>query len=301
MPEPAVFDPPRRRGLVVHLAAILILGGLSAACLLVGLRQAVGAYFVLLMLLSLAFFTSLMLFLYRGYALLRARYLIERDGLRLRWGLRAEDIPIHQVEWVRRAADLPYALPLPLLRWPGALLGSVNVRDLGPVEFLAAEAATLLLVATPKKIFAISPADPDGFLRAFRGTIEMGSIEPLAYMSVQPVAYLQNVWQDRAARWMWGLGIGLTVLLFIAVSLAIPGRIATGISLGYASDGSRLPPVPAEQMLLLAILGAFSTVIDIFGGLFFYRQPGGREIAYILWATGVLTPLLLLLAAWMMV
>jgi hypothetical protein len=300
MPEPAVFYPHRRRGLVVHLAAITILGGLCAACLLVGLRQAVGAYFVLLMLLSLVFFTSLMLFLYRGYALLRARYLIERDGLRLRWGLRAEDIPIHQVEWVRRAADLAYALPLPLLRWPGALLGSLNVRDLGPVEFLGADVSTLLLVATPKKIFAISPADPDGFMRSFRGTIEMGSIEPLESMSVQPVAYLQNVWQDRAARWMWGLGIGLTLLLFIAVSLAIPGRIASGISLGYAADGSRLPPVPAEQMLLLAILGAFSTAIDIFGGLFFYRQPGGREIAYILWATGVVTPLLLLLAAGMM-
>jgi hypothetical protein len=230
--------------------------------------------------------------------LLRARYLVERDGLRLRWGLRAEDIPIQQVEWIRMATDLPYVLPLPLLRWPGALLGHVRVRELGQVEFLASEVDGLLLVATPLKVYAISPSDPAAFLRAFRGTIEMGSIDPLQSMSVRPAAYIQSVWQDKLARWTVGLGVGVALILFVTVSLAIPGR--SGVSLGYSPDGSPLPPVPAEQMLLLAVLGAFAVAADLIGGLFFYRMEDGRPVAYLLWGVGLLAPLLLLVAAMMM-
>jgi hypothetical protein len=292
------FAPPRRRGLIVNAAAAVVLGALCAGCLLVGLRQSVGGYFVLLMLLSLIFFAPLLMVLYRGYALLRARYLIEREGLRLRWGLRAEDIPIHQVEWVRRAADLAYPLPMPLLRWPGALLGSLKVRELGLVEFMAAGPETLLLIATPHKVYAISPEDPDGFMRAFRGMTELGSIDPLSSLSVQPAAYAQQIWQDRLARWLVGLSLVLGMLLFISISLAIPGRAL--ISLGYTPDGVPLPAGPAEQLLLLAVLGAFVVVVDLFGGLFFYRQEGGQIAAYLLWGAGVLTPLLLLLAAWML-
>jgi len=147
-------------------------------------------------------------------------------------------------------------------------------------------------------VYAISPADPNAFLRAFRGTIELGSIDPLSSLSVQPAAYAQQIWQDRLARWLVGLSLLLGMLLFVAISLAIPGR--TAISLGYAPDGSPLPPVPAEQLLLLAVLGAFVVVADLFGGLFFYRRPDGQVTAYLLWGAGVLTPLLLLLAAWML-
>jgi hypothetical protein len=298
MPIASVFDPPRRRGLIVHAAVLVILGSLCAVCLLLGLHESVGGYFVVLMLLSLVLFAPLPLMLYRGYALLRARYLVERDGLRLRWGLRAEDIPIQQVEWIRMATDLPYVLPLPLLRWPGALLGHVRVRELGQVEFLASEVDGLLLVATPLKVYAISPSDPAAFLRAFRGTIELGSIDPLQSLSVRPAAYIQSVWQDKLARWTVGLGVGVALILFVTVSLAIPGR--SGVSLGYSPDGSPLPPVPAEQMLLLAVLGAFAVAADLIGGLFFYRMEDGRPVAYLLWGVGLLAPLLLLVAAMMM-
>ena len=49
----------------------------------------------------------------------------------------------------------------PRLQWPGAMLGVAHVRDLGPVEYMAAEAAKMLLIATPQRIYAISPQDPE--------------------------------------------------------------------------------------------------------------------------------------------
>jgi hypothetical protein len=294
MPAEKLFFPPRRRGVIVHVAGTIVFGLLCAASLAMGFQQSVGGYFVLLMLLSLIFFAPFSLFLYRGYALLRARYLIERDGLRLRWGLRAEDIPIPDVEWVRPASETGYRLHSPILSWPGALLGSARARELGVVEFMAAEKDTLLLVATPQRVYAISPADPRAFMRAFRETIELGSIQPIASVSVQPAAYLQQIWKDQLARWLVGLGFGLVLLLFVVVSLVIPSRNV--LSLGFAPDGSPLPAVPSTQLFLLAVLGAFATVIDLLGGLFFYRQPEGQIIAYLLWGMGIFTPLLLLAA-----
>lgn len=291
---PYVFYPPRRRGLTFHTVGISLLGLLSVGCFLLGLRQEVGGYFALWMLLSLFFFVPLVLVVYRGYALLRARYFIEREGLRLRWGLRVEDIPVTQVEWIRPASDLPYRLRLPLLGWPGAILGSVHVEDLGEVEFLAADETTLLLVATPQRVYAISPADPRAFLRVFHRMMELGSLEPLTHRSVQPTAFFRLIWQDRLARWLILVGIGLVLLLFTGVSLIIPTRAE--VSLGFSSNGTPLPGVPAAQLLLLPVLSAFALGVDLLGGLFFYRQPEDRVLAFFLWSSGVLTPLLMLAA-----
>ncbi len=170
----------------------------------------------------------------------------------------------------------------------------MQVRELGPLEYLAASYETLLLVATPRRVYAISPADPRGFLRAFRSATELGSIDPLDSLSVQPAAYLRNIWQDKPARWMVALSLALGALLFVLVSLAIPTRPL--VSLGFDAAGIPLAPVPSEQLLLLAVLGAFAVLVDLLGGLFFYRQPDGQIPAYLLWGAGTLTPLLLLIA-----
>jgi hypothetical protein len=293
-----VFIPPRQRGLIAHSAAAALLALLSAGCLVVGLAQEVGGNFIVLLTLSLVFFVPLPLFLYRTYSLLRATYAVERDGLRLRWGLRAEDIPLPEIEWVRPASELGYSLPLPLLHWPGAIRGVVNVRDLGAVEFMASDVRTLLLVATPARIFAISPEDQGGFLKAFRRTIEMGSLQPLPSLSIQPTAYLVRIWRDEAARVMLIAGLVVVLMLFVSVSLAVPGR--QSISLGYSPDGNPLPPVPSSQMLLLPVLAAFCYTTDLVAGLFFYRRSNWQPIAYLLWGSGVAAPVLLLVAAFLL-
>ena len=61
------------------------------------------------------------LFTYRLYSLWRSTYVVARDGMRLRWGLRVEDIPISDILWVYRADEVEFSPSLPLLRWPGNL------------------------------------------------------------------------------------------------------------------------------------------------------------------------------------
>lgn len=297
MSEPAIFHPPRARGLGFHAVIVVALAATSVFSLIYGLEQQVGAYFMLLLILSLLLVAPLPLVLYRAYALSQGQYRLDRDGLRIRWGLRAEDIPMPEIEWVRRPSDLATHLPAPRLGWPGALLGRVNVADLGPVEYVASTTETLLLVATTRRIYAISPEDPQAFLNAYQRTFEMGSLAPLSSVSVRPAAYLSQVWSDRAAALLLGGGFLLMLLLFIGVSLAIPTRPTA--SLGFYPDGTPLPPVPSEQLLLLPILGGFIYLADLTSGLFFYRRANYRPIAYLVWSSAVVSALLLSLAALM--
>lgn len=294
MNSTTIFRPPRRQGLLLHIGATLVLGAASGLLLLYGLDQQAGTYFVLPLMLSLALFAALPLVIYRAYALVQASYRLERDGLRLRWGLRAEDIPLPQIEWVRRASDLAARLPYPRLYWLGALLGTVRTADLGPLEYLASSPQTLVLIATAHRIYGISPEDPDAFIRAFQRTMEMGSLTPISSVSVLPAAYLARIWSDRLARGTLIAGLVLTLLLFVSVSLLIPSR--TSISLGFYPDGRPLPGVPAEQLFLLPILGAFIYLVDLASGLFLYRRDSSRPAAYLLWASQILTAFLFLAA-----
>lgn len=295
MTEGSVFRPPRRRGILFHSVAILVFGAASAVALIFGINQKIGAYFLLLLLIALTFFGPLPWLIYRLYALNRATYRIERDGLRLRWGLRAEDIPLPEIEWIRRATDMAIDLPKPPLAWPGALLGVVNTPDLGKLEYMASSAEQLLLIATPKRVYAISPEDANIFLRTFQDALEMGSLSPLSSVSVLPAAYLSQVWSVPTVRILLAAGMLSNLILFGGVSLLIP-RLGTA-SLGFYSNGAPLPPGPAEQMLLLPILSAMIFLTDLGAGLFFYRRKSYQMLAYILWGSAVVTAVLLIIAA----
>lgn len=299
MELPAHFRPVRRNGVIFHSIALFILslgGGLS---LWYALQQEARADIIIFILISLLLLAPLPIIIYRGYGLLQARYTLDRDGLRLRWGLRAEDIPLPDIEWIRPADEMGYRLQMPLIRWPGAISGTRDVEGLGPVEFLASDSHTMLLVATPEKVYAISPADINTFQRTFQRTIEMGSLSPLTSYSSRPVAFLQQIWFDRAARPLILTGLLLTTTLFAAVGLLVANR--TTLPLGYNMEGQPLPPGPAEYVLLLPTLAGLIFASDLFIGMFFYRLINLRPVAYVLWGGGVITPLLLLVATYFLV
>ncbi len=291
---PASFLPPRRRGIFLHfLGGAFFLAG-SSVCLVLALQQQVGGVFVLLLLLSLLLFAPLPLIFYRAYALMNAGYTLERDGLRIRWGLRAEDIPLPAIEWVRPAAELGFRLPLPALSAPGAILGSRFVTELGVVEFLGSETSSLLVIATPDKVYAISPQDTRAFVRAFQYATELGSLTPLAPYSAQPAAFARRVWDLRPARISLIAGLVLTTALLVLVALQIPAQGT--ISLGFDAQGQPLPPVPAEQLLLLPVLAIFAFVANLGVGMYFFRRDSDRPVAFLLWIISAFTPLLFILA-----
>lgn len=310
------FQPPRRLGLAFHGIVIAIFLGISGLGFYLAVRSVDSMVFIIFLVPALVSLSIVPVLGYRAYALRRAYYTLEREGVRLRWGLRVEDIPMDAVAWVRLPRDWGYRLPRPWPYWPGAVLGTRWLPDDVRVEYLAANTSQLVLIAAAGSIFAISPSDPDSFLRTFQYFAELGSLSPLPAQSVYPAMLLTRVWAARPARFLLLAGAALSLLLLILVGLALPFR--TTVSLGFQADGSPRDLVPSVQLLLLPVLNtAFFTANLLLGLLFFRRgevrdagvgvganlQNGtpvvvgadiGEYLAYLLWGSGVITALLFL-------
>lgn len=289
-----LFEPVRRKGLIVNGGALLVFGSIAAASLLFGIQLVAGNAFVLLMILALISLALFIWVLYRGYALLNARYVLERDGLRIRWGLRIEDIPLNAVEWVRPASESGFAVSMPVFRWPGAILGSRKVKGLGEVEFIASDADNLVLIATNDKVYAISPVNVRQFETSFQRTLEMGSLSPFTPRSAKPIAFFQSVWEDRAARLLLLVNFVFALLLWVLTGFVIANNPL--LPLGYSSQGIALELVPAEQMMLLPVVNSFVLVMDLGLGMYFYTRMNEKLPAYLLWLGGGLTSIVLMAA-----
>jgi hypothetical protein len=113
---------------------------------------------------------------YRLYALLGAEYEVEQDGIHLRWGMRVEHIPANQVEWFGHSDRFGQPLPKPWLAWPGSVLGIRRLPDGRSLEYMAGRSRNLILIATPGRVFAISPADPVISELTYQRLTELGSL-----------------------------------------------------------------------------------------------------------------------------
>jgi hypothetical protein len=292
----SVFSPPRRRGLLLQIVVALILLSGAIIAFIQALQSQASPDFLARLLLSVLFFAPTPFLGYRSYALSRADYRLERDGLRLRWGFRSEDIPLPEIEWIRPASELATNLRLPWLHWPGSILGTRQVEGLGPIEFMASELGTLLLVATPERIFAISPAEPKAFLSAFQSLNELGSLAPLSAQSVYPTFVIGSLLEDRLARGLLIASLALAAGLLAWVSLIIPSHPV--ISLGFLPLGGAEAPGPGARLLLLPVINGIDLFIDLVLGFYFYRRPTRRLLAYFLWFTASFSALLFYLATW---
>jgi hypothetical protein len=294
MDGPTSFQPARNTGIIFQGGFSAALLGATGFCLWQAVTIKSDSGFLIYLAFSLACFIPTPVLLYRLYSLFSGYYRLERDGLRLRWGLRYEDIPLADVEWVRPASEVAALvpgnrLPMPWMPWPGALVGVRTAESLGPIEYLASTMNTLLLVATSNRIYAISPLDPAAFLQAFDGLMEMGSLSPIAHRSVYPSVLPSRIWSDHMARNLILAGMGAGIILLITSVVVIPMR--ANISLGFSPQGEALTPGPSNHILLLPVLNILAFLIDTVGGTYLYRRREQQPVAYLLWAASLLTPL----------
>ncbi|MCJ7434662.1 MAG: PH domain-containing protein [Anaerolineales bacterium] len=283
------FPPPKRLGMLIHGSIILVLAIISFTGFYYLPRAEVGPGFVIWLLVALLGFAPIPFFGYRAYSLFRANYILDRDSLALVWGLRVEDIPLNDIEWIRHVNDLTHPLKMPGFSLPGGILGVRRHPDLGVVEYLASESKKILLVATAKRIFAISPNNPTALAQTFARATEMGSLTPAEAKSVYPSFVIAQAWEHTAVRFLWLSGLFLNIGLFVWVSIIIP--LMSRISLGFRPE-----PVPSTQLIILPIVSLFLFVLGWLAGLYFYRWDKQRALAFVVWASSTLTSLCFLVA-----
>jgi hypothetical protein len=288
------FPPAKQFGFLLHAVLILLLIGVSFWAFLNLTNAQVGPMFVIYLLIGILAFVPVPFLGYRAYALFKADYYIDRDSLAILWGLRIEDIPLTDIEWVRPASDLTNSLSLPPIRLPGAVLGTRRHPDLGAVEFIASSARNLILIATSKHVFAISPRDAASLVRTFARATELGSLTPTEAKSVYPSFVITQAWESPIARFLWMTGLLLNLGLVGWVSFLIPSL--PQVPFGFNALGVPNQTVPSVQLILLPLISALLFITGLLTGLYFYRWDRERPLAFIIWLSSTLCALLFLAA-----
>ena len=288
------FPPPKQRGLIVHGVVILALAAIAVIGFINLTRADVGPAFLVSLLVALISFTPIPFFVYRAYSLFSADYHLDRDSLSIKWGLRIEDIPLSDIEFIRSSEDLTTPLLLPVLRLSGGLLGMRRHPDLGPVEFLASDSKKLILVATARRVFVISPENPAALTQTFARATELGSLTPAESKSVYPSFVITQAWASGLARYFWLTTLFLNLGLFIWASLIIPSTPL--VALGPQFAGSVLETVPSSQLIIFPVASLLLSVAGWIAGLYFFRWDKQRVLAFILWGSSMLMSLLFLLS-----
>jgi hypothetical protein len=283
------FRPTLRRGLMLHLGVLILNISLVTWLVIMSLSQTVSGFFILLIIAAVAAFLPIPVFLYRLLSLLRGKYIIDRDGLHIEWGLRTEDIPMYEIEWVRSIKDVAFEIALPPMSVPGGVLGNRTHRDLGEIEFIASDPDNLLLVATTRKVIAISPQNNADFLTALRRNAEMGTISPIEGRSSKADFLIGSIIADRAARTLILIGAVLSAGLLVLSVFIIPTRKT--IPLGFNPINQSPEAAPAERLLLLPILSLLTFTMDLGMGAYLFRKKGYRIASYFVFGASFIPPL----------
>ena len=147
MEQGRVFYPPIQEGTVVHLILIMVFS-LGGAWGIWGVgRVQVALELLPYLALIILFLAAVPFLIYRLYALHRSEYLLKRGGIQLQWGWRSETIPMEQVKWIHHLDDLETPPKLPIIHWPGAVIGKRRFQRGPEVEFLAASRNQLLIIS----------------------------------------------------------------------------------------------------------------------------------------------------------
>jgi hypothetical protein len=291
-----IFNPPRKTGTIFHLVAIAILTIAVAVSLFRIAYAEVGSTFLTHLIPILLAIPIVPLLVYRLNALQNAVYRMERDSIRLQWGLRVEVIPTTTILWVQASNTLAEPIRYPWIRWPGSVLGTRHLGGKTPIEFMASTTKDLVLVATYERVFAISPADPDTFIHSYQRLTELGSLIPPAAQSVRPTTILTGIWQTPSSRYLISASLLLGLGLIVWSSLAAPSKNL--VSLGFLPTGEPREPIPGVRLMLLPLLNTMFWVFNFFTGLILSRSKSRRPLAYLLWGNSVFIAGLFLVAVY---
>ncbi len=277
-----IFFPPKNPGFIFHTLALFILSLGSILSIFQANRAEVGPYFILSLIFFLLFAIPVPVLAYRVYALQWAFYQLSPEGLRLNWGLRTEEIPMEKILWLSLDTQLERPLPTLWLRWPGSVLGVRQISG-GKVEYMAAHSHPLIVIATPGKMYAISPENPESFLQTFQRQVEIGTLSSMPFRSIYPTFLLGSVWENRPARFTIITGL-IFSLVFLTWIISVDANLF--------SNANEPEVISQTQILLLPIVNALFFLANFLLGVFFFRRPQSEPLAYLLWGTSILTSLL---------
>jgi hypothetical protein len=287
------FYPPRRLGLTFGSALLFVALSLTSISLYLLASSEISPWLILWVILPLLGMPAGAMICYQLYGLLTARYRMDRERIRITWGLAEEQIPIGAVAGVRHLKEfrLPWR-PGKGAWWPGCATGRKQIEGLGEVEFFAANLSLgVTIVETGERTLAITPRDPRAFQEHFSKALQAGSLETAPAVSQRPDLLVGQIWSNLPARWLILAGLVLPLSLLAFLSFTVP-RLSGAVPFGFSPAGEPTTMAPGGRLLLLPIIGGFIWALDVLLGGWLVRNEREFSLAYVLWGVGAAVGLL---------
>jgi hypothetical protein len=251
-------------------------------------------------LLILASLPVLVVVAYETLSWFSLRYHLDRNGIAIRWTGAEQIIPLGDVKAIVPGAQFGATLVRRRgIHWPGHERGDGLVPGVGRTRFLSTRPAVeQLLLITPGQAFAISPEDPDGFLKGFEARLAMGPNRllerELRYASWRRL----SLWTDRTARILLGAALAINLGLFAYLAARFP-RLDLQLPLHFSSLGQADRIGPKVELFSLPIIGLIILGTNLLLGLLLYRRE--RAGSYLLWGAAAAAQTLFWLATFSIV
>ena len=274
------YRPPRKLGTAtgaiatgwsLALSLLLLSRGLTTDISL----STLGPY------LAAAFFFGLaVLFGYWTYGCYTLRYVINRNGLAIRWGAIRQLIPLDQIERLVEGRQAPEPR-VDGVSWPGHHVGRAAVRRVGDTLFYSTHRSRedLLYLVTPSQSYGLSVTDVEAFGRDIQEQRDLGPHVPVRQSPERYTVAAQPFWSDGVAQALALVAILGCVVVLGYVFARYPG-LAPTIPLPFPPMGGITRVASKEQLLTLPVTALGILLLNL--GLAVFLHTWERAAGYLL-------------------
>jgi hypothetical protein len=290
-----VFNTNRRPALIVGIVAIaLCVTGIAIAASL-AMTLPISLITHALTTVAVALLIVIVWLVYNTFSLASISYLLDRNAFIIHWGLIREIVPMGDVQRVIAASDVASELKFRGLRLTNWWIGNGYHPALGEVRFCSnSPLRNQLIIVTPEMNYAISPADRDGFIDAFRMRFDMGPTQVVQPARLMPRIMHWPFWTDRLAHTLVLIAVGLNLVLF-AVGFARYPQLPQQLVLHFDSAGVADRFGPPNQVFGPAVISLELIIINFLIALGVYSR-GEKLAAYLAWGGNAIVQLFFLIA-----
>lgn len=286
----AKLAPSRWEGVIAAMWLLL----LDLLVVVWALRRPIDLLQFLLFLILVISAPLLVHLVYRTWAAFTLEYWVDRNAITLRWAHLHQVIPTQSVHEIVQGADLPVA-SASLLRWPLPFLDIAAAPTAQSVNLCATRPPSACVVLrTDTGMYALSPADTEGFVEALQARYRLGATQTVAPRRVQQTWLAGALGNDRRGVWLLLTGLAGVLVLFAVLTISF-SNLPEVLAVRYNSQG--LPEEIGEKTTLfrLLVIGLLAWGVNAVGGLWLVHQRQ-RIGAHMLWGGAIVVQGFLLLA-----
>lgn len=233
--------------------------------------------------------------IYRTWAAFSLEYWVDRNAITLRWAHLQQVIPTQGVYEIVRGVALPLEQGSSLLRWPMPFLNTASQPTPHSVNYCATlPPDECIVLKTAAGLYALSPADADGFVDALQSRYRLGATQNIAPVRMQRTWLASALGDDRQGLLLLSVGLVGVLTLFAVLTISFPD-LPDVLAVRYNSQGLPVEIREKSALFRLLAIGLLAWSANAVGGLWFASQQQ-RIGAHMLWGGAIVVQVFLLLA-----